>query len=96
MYRVFEKRGKRKGKKKKINTRQRRLVTFYRLYRRKIKLMERREEGGLTETGKEKARKQETSFETYASILSSDDKKRVKRVKNASRDISLRYILRIY
>lgn len=34
-------------------------MTFYRLYRRKIKLMERREEGGLTETGKEKARKQE-------------------------------------
>lgn len=51
-------RKKKKGKRKKIHVSVvSRLVTFYRLYGRKIKLMERREEGGLTE--KEKARNEE-------------------------------------
>lgn len=89
VYRVFEEGGKkekRKRRKKKIHVGVvSRLVTFYRLYRRKIKLMERREEGGLTETGKEKARSEEErvtcakardSFETCAPILLSDDKKK--------------------
>lgn len=67
--------------------------------------MERREEGGLTETGKEKARSEEErvtfakardSFETCAPILLSDDKKKRGLNENVSRDVSLRYILRIY
>lgn len=58
--------------------------------------MERREEGGLTETGKEKARKQEILSKLMRQFYHRMIKKRVKRVKNASRDISLRYILRIY
>ena len=89
MYRVFEERGKKKRKKKK-NTRQCRLVTFYRLYGRKIKLMERREEGGLTE--KEKARNEEErvtraraidSFRNqfYYRVIKKKGKKKGKRVR---------------
>lgn len=67
--------------------------------------MERREEGGLTE--KEKARNEEErvtraraidSFRNqfYYRVIKKKVKKKVNELENVSRDISLRYILRIY
>lgn len=69
--------------------------------------MERREEGGLTE--KEKARNEEESKVTeskrlfsklvrqfYYRVIKKKGKKKVNELENVSRDISLRYVLRIY